>query len=207
MEDPQAFLDGVKGKRIVLDEVHRLVNPSELLKIAADHFPQTKIIATGSSALQASARLRDALTGRKTAIWLTPMMSQDLPEFHGGDLAHRFLFGGLPPFFLSKMLPESDFQEWTDSYWAKDIQELFRLEKRWSFQRFMELLFVNSGSIFEATKYARPCEVSRSTISNYLRVMEATWAAHVVRPYSTHQPTEIVAAPKVYAFDTGFVCY
>lgn len=207
MEDPQAFLDGVKGKRVVLDEVHRLANPSELLKIAADHFPQTKIIATGSSTLQASARFRDTLTGRKTEIWLTPMMSQDLPDFHRDDFAHRFLFGGLPPFFLSETLPEDDFQEWMDSYWAKDIQELFRLEKRWSFQRFMELLFINSGSIFEATKYARPCEVSRSTISNYLGVMEATWAAHVVRPYSTHQPTEIVAAPKVYAFDTGFVCY
>ncbi len=31
--------------------------------------------------------------------------------------------------------------------------------------------------------------------------------AHVVRPYSTHRPTEIVAAPKVYGFDTGFVCH
>jgi predicted AAA+ superfamily ATPase len=29
----------------------------------------------------------------------------------------------------------------------------------------------------------------------------------VIRPFSTHRPTEIVAAPKVYGFDTGFVCY
>jgi hypothetical protein len=26
-------------------------------------------------------------------------------------------------------------------------------------------------------------------------------------PYSSHRPTEIVSAPKVYGFDTGFVCY
>jgi predicted AAA+ superfamily ATPase len=38
-------------------------------------------------------------------------------------------------------------------------------------------------------------------------VLEATFVAHVVRPFSTHRPTEIVAAPKVFAFDTGFVCY
>jgi uncharacterized protein len=31
--------------------------------------------------------------------------------------------------------------------------------------------------------------------------------AHVIRPYSTRRSTEIVAAPKVYGFDTGFVCY
>jgi uncharacterized protein len=30
---------------------------------------------------------------------------------------------------------------------------------------------------------------------------------HVLRLFSTHRPTEIVSAPKVYAFDTGFVCY
>ena len=203
----QTFLESLRGKRVVLDEVHRLANPSELLKIAADHFPKIKIIATGSSTLQASAKFRDALTGRKAEIWLTPMMSQDLRDFHNKNMPHRLLAGGLPPFFLSRHPAEKDFQEWMDSYWAKVIQELFRLEKHWSFQRFTELLLINSGGIFEATKYAEPCEISRSTVTNYLNVMEATWVAHVIRPYSTHQPTEIVSAPKVYAFDTGFVCY
>lgn len=31
--------------------------------------------------------------------------------------------------------------------------------------------------------------------------------AHVVRPFSSRRSTEIVAAPKVYGFDTGFVSY
>jgi hypothetical protein len=38
-------------------------------------------------------------------------------------------------------------------------------------------------------------------------VLEATFVAHVVRPFSTHRVTEIVSAPKVYGFDTGFMCY
>ncbi len=94
-----------------------------------------------------------------------------------------------------------------DAYWAKDIQELFRLERRDSFQRFTELVMAQSGGIFDATRFARPCEVSRPTITNYLRVLEATFVAHVIRPFSTRRPTEIVAAPKVYGFDTGFICY
>jgi uncharacterized protein len=40
-----------------------------------------------------------------------------------------------------------------------------------------------------------------------LNVLEATFVAHVIRPFSNHKPTEIISAPKVYAFDTGFVCY
>ncbi len=35
MDDPESFLDGLRGKRVVLDEIHRLDNPSRLLKIAA----------------------------------------------------------------------------------------------------------------------------------------------------------------------------
>jgi uncharacterized protein len=207
LEDPQSFLAGLGKRTVALDEIHRLPNPSELLKIAADHFSDLKVLATGSSTLGASAKFRDTLAGRKAELWLTPMIIADLGDFQNTDLDHRFLHGGLPPFFLAPEMPERDYQEWMDSYWAKDIQELFRLERRQAFLRFIELLLLRSGGIFEASSFARPCEVSRTTISNYLNVMEATFIAHVVRPFSSHRPTEIVSAPKVYAFDTGFICY
>jgi predicted AAA+ superfamily ATPase len=206
MEDSQSFLDDFRGRTIILDEIHRLGNPSEILKIAADHYRDIKVLATGSSTLGASTKFRDTLTGRKVELWLTPMISADLDDFGQTDIKHRFLYGGLPPFFLSKEFPEREFQEWMDAYWAKDIQELFRLEKRYSFLKLAELLMAQSGGIFEASRFARPCEVSRPTISNYLSVLEATFVVHVVRPFSSYRPTEIVSAPKVYAFDTGFMC-
>lgn len=207
MDDPQAFLEDVRGRRIVLDEIHRLENPSEILKIAADHYPDTQILATGPSTLGASTKFRDTLAGRKMELWLTPMIAADLEHFGRKDLHYRFLRGGLPPFFLAEIFPEREYQEWMDSYWAKDVQELFRLERRHSFQKFAELLMAQSGGIFEATKFARPCEVSRTTITNYLAVLEATFVVHVLRPFSSHRPTEIISSPKVYGFDTGFVCY
>lgn len=207
MEDPQGFLDSLRGRRIVLDEIHRLLNPSELLKIAADHYPETRVLATGSSTLGASAKFKDTLAGRKRDLWLTPMILFDLADAkRPHELRRRLLRGGLPAFFLAATLPERDFQEWMDAYWAKDIQELFRLERRSSFQKFTELVMAQSGGIFEATKFARPAQVSHTTVGNYLKVLEATFVAHVIRPFSTHRPTEIVAAPKVYGFDTGFVC-
>lgn len=207
MEDPQGFLDSIGSERIVLDEIHRLPNPSELLKIAADHYPQIHIVATGSSTLGASEKFSDTLAGRKTELWLTPIMMDDLDDFNESNIQHRLLHGGLPPFFLESEYPENDYQEWIDAYWAKDIQELFRLERRYSFQKFTELLMLQSGGIFEATKFAAPCEVSRGTISNYLSILEATFVVHIIRPFSSRRSTEIVSAPKVYGFDTGFVCY
>lgn len=207
LDDPEDFLAQHRGQRVILDEIHRLSNPSQLLKIAADHYPDTKVIATGSSTLGASRKFRDTLAGRKAEVWLTPMTVEDLSAFKKPDLRHRMLQGGLPPFFLESSIPESAFQEWMDAYWAKDIQALFRLEQRHSFERFAELLFAQSGDLFEATRFTRSCEVSRQTIMNYLAVLESTYLAHVLRPFSTHRATEIISAPKVYAFDTGFACY
>ena len=207
MEDAEGFLRLLRGRTIILDEIHRLQNPSELLKIAADHYPEVRILATGSSTLGASTKFKDTLTGRKESLWLTPMLAQDLVDFEDADLAKRLLLGGLPPFYLSETFPERNFQDWVDGYWAKDIQELFHLERRHAFQRFFELLMVQSGGIFEASRFTGPCEVSRPTISNYLSVLEATYVAHIVRPFSSNKAAEIISAPKVYGFDTGFVCY
>ncbi len=207
LDDPEGFLGSLSRRgAVVLDEVHRLQDPATVLKIAADHFPHIRVLATGSSTLGASARFRDTLAGRKVEVWLTPMCLADLEAFGDTDFTHRLIHGGLPEFFLARRVPEAGVQEWMDAFWAKDVLELFRLERRASFQRFAELVFTESGSIFEATRFARPCEVSRQTIRNYLSVLEATFVVHVVRPFSAGGTAEIISAPRVYAFDTGFVC-
>ncbi|MBI5123638.1 ATP-binding protein [Candidatus Roizmanbacteria bacterium] len=206
-DDPEEFYNRLKSKKIIIDEIHRLNNPSELLKIGTDYYPNIKIIATGSSTLGSSKKFKDTLTGRKKDLWLLPMTLDDLADFKNTDLPYRLHRGGLPPFFLSKTYPQVEFQEWMDDYWDKDIVELFRLERRYSFQKFIELIFMQSGGIFEANSFARPCEVSRTTIANYLKVLEATAVALVIRPYSRYKSNEIISAPKVYGFDTGFVSY
>jgi len=206
LEDPELFWRDQRGIT-VLDEIHRLANPSEVLKIAADHFPSCKVIATGSSTLAARNKFKDALTGRKREVWLVPMISTDLADFGSTDLEHRMVRGGLPPFFLAPRLDDKDYEEWLSSYWAKDLSELFVVEKRAAFNRFIELVFAQSGGQFEAQSFAGPCEISRPTVQHYLSILETTLLATVVRPYFGVGATEIKSQPKVYAFDTGFVAY
>jgi len=187
MEDPSRFLDGLGKGRVVLDEIHKLANPSELLKIAADHYPDVRILATGSSTLGASRKFRDTLTGRKVSIRMTPITLRDMRDFRRPDLPHRLIFGGLPPLFLQSRLREDFFREWMDDYWARDVEELFRIQQKSPFAKFVELLMHQSGSIFEASSFARPCEVNRMTITNYLAVLEGMHVAHVLRPYNSRR--------------------
>jgi predicted AAA+ superfamily ATPase len=102
-------------------------------------------------------------------------------------------------------VPASEYAEWLESYWARDVQELFRLRQRGAFVRFLQLVLARSGGMFEATSFAEACAVSRTTIAGYLDVLEMTGVAQLVRPFSSRATTEIVSAPKVYGFDTGFV--
>jgi len=208
VEDPEGFFRSVPKNRIlVLDEIHRLEDPSSVLKIGADHFPQLKIVATGSSTLGASVKFRDTLSGRKADVRLTPLCEADSLFPGMGDRPRRFLRGGLPGFYLAELRDDRDYSEWMESFWARDILELFRLERRSSFMKFAELLFAQSGGRFEASSFAPACGVSRTTLMNYLAVLESTFLVHVIRPFSGRAASEIVATPLVYGFDTGFVAW
>ncbi len=206
LQDPEHFYMSA-GKRIILDEIHVLDDPSIVLKIAADEFPETKIVATGSSTLGARKKFSDTLTGRKVNIHLTSMLEQEGELFGNSSLHHRFLYGGLPPFFLSDELIEEDYAEWFSSYFARDVQKLYNVENIEAFIKFAQLIQKESGGIFDATRFAQLCGISRPTAKKYLHIVEQTYVSRIVRPFSSHSSTEIIKAPKVYAFDTGFICF
>lgn len=206
LHDPEFFFSRCPEQSIIiLDEIHKLTDPAEVLKVAADHFPELKVVATGSSTLAAKAKFSDTLTDRKTDIWLTPVLTSELSIF-GASLDERMLYGGLPRFLTEKNQSETDRLDWLEQFWAKDVAELFKIEKRHSFLTFCNLLLTQSGSLFEATSFSRPCEISRQTVTNYLSALEIVHFAHIVRPFTLRKAQEIISQPKVFGPDTGFIC-
>jgi predicted AAA+ superfamily ATPase len=169
-------------------------------------FKKIKILATGSSSLIAGEKFKDTLTGRKRNIHFLPILIEELDLF-GADLEHRLIRGGLPPALLSKDLDLEFYGEWLDSFYARDIQELFFVEKRRPFLKAFEYLLTQNASQFEASKLAQISGVSRPTIVKYLDILELTNAITVLRPFSKNPEQEIISQPKVYGFDTGFCCY
>ncbi|MFM7409374.1 MAG: AAA family ATPase, partial [Actinomycetota bacterium] len=63
--DPELLFRDARGRVVIFDEVHQLEDPARVLKVGADAFPGTRILATGSSTLAASQKFRDTLAGRK----------------------------------------------------------------------------------------------------------------------------------------------
>jgi predicted AAA+ superfamily ATPase len=207
VEDPERFLRSVTAKTVVLDEVHQLRDPSRLLKIAADEFPSLRVVATGSSTLAATGKFKDSLTGRKRIVHLVPVLASELTSFGGRDLETRLLRGGLPSALLAEQHDPELYSEWLDSYFARDVQELYSVSKRTGFLSLVLSLFKQSGGLAEITRLAAAAQLSRPTTMSYLDVIEATQVATVLRPFHGGGARELVHQPKIYAFDTGFVAW
>jgi hypothetical protein len=209
LENPEYFFNNLPaGSTVIFDEIHRLQRPSEILKIGTDEFPHIKMLATGSSTLEATKKFRDSLTGRKAQFLLTPVLwNECLDEFNIPDLDKRLLNGGLPEFLLSDVRKGDLYSEWIDSYYARDIQELFNVRNRTGFLKLMQLLFIQSGGILEITSLAKDSGLSRPTVMAHIEAMSIAHTISVIQPFFGGGKKEIIKRPKIYAFDTGFVSH
>jgi len=205
--DPESFFASLDTKTVVLDEVHQLPDPSRLLKIGADCRPDLRILATGSSTLAATRKFRDSLTGRKRTVVLTPVLTEEAADFGVVRVEDRLLLGGLPQALLAGRVDDEFYREWLDSYYARDVQELFRVGKRSAFLALLETVLRQSGGLAEHTGLARACGLSRPTLLAYLDAMQITHTIHVLRPFHAGGRRELLAQPKIYGFDTGFVAH
>jgi predicted AAA+ superfamily ATPase len=207
--NPEFFYSNLKKDvPVIFDEIHRISNPSGFLKIGTDEFPQLKILATGSSTLAATNKFRDSLTGRKINLFLPPVLWNECKnDFNILNFDERLRMGGLPEFLLSDDKIAELYTEWIESYYARDIQELFGVRNRAGFLKLLYLLFMQSGGVLEITSLARESGLSRPTVMSHLEALTVAHAITTVQPFFGGGKKEIVKRPKVYGFDTGFVTH
>ncbi|MBI1992119.1 MAG: ATP-binding protein [Candidatus Omnitrophica bacterium] len=207
LRDPELFFRSCERPIVVFDEVHRLSDPSRVLKIGADGFPKLKILATGSSTLSASRKFRDTLTGRKRLVHLLPVLWSELAAFSCKDVSRRLLHGGLPQALLADAKQASFYREWLDSFFARDIQRLFAVRDMDKFNALFEYLLKQSGGQVESSRAASALGISRVTVEHHLQALEITHAVTRIRPFFGGGQKEILKMPKAYGFDTGFITF
>jgi predicted AAA+ superfamily ATPase len=209
LEDPEYFLRNHNDESIIIfDEIHRLGNPDIVLKLAADEFPGLKILATGSSTLFAVKKFRDSLTGRKINLYFPPVLWKEcIEDFNIYNFDRRLLHGGLPEMLLADNRNFDFYSEWIDSYYARDIQELFNIRNRTGFLKLLNILFLQSGGLMDVSGLAKNSGLSRPTVMMHLEALQIAHAINVVPPFFGGGRKEIVKRPKIYAFDTGFVSF
>ena len=207
--DPETFFHQQNGNSVLLlDEVHRIADPALALKIAADEFPGLRILATGSSTLEATSKFRDSLTDRKRTLQLPPVLWREcLDVFAQPGLDRRLLHGGLPGLLLANQPDSTFFEDWMESFYARDILTLFGIRNRTGFMTLFKLIALRNGGLLDITNLAKEGGVSRPTVMAHLDAMEIAHAIIRVPPFHGGGQREIVRCPRVYLFDTGLVAH
>jgi len=197
-----------ENNTLILDEIHRLDNPSLLLKFIDGNHPNIKILAISASTLTGTSEFNVSLTGTTFAVQLLPVLWDEcIRDFKITDLDKRLLHGGLPEVLLVDQKSDEFYAEWIDRIFAREIQDLFNIRNRTGFRTLFRLLIRNSGDQLDVSKLARTAKISRPTAYTYLNAMEMLHLISFVRPFHGDSPREITKRPKCYAFDTGFVTY
>ncbi len=210
---------------IFIDEIQYLENPSNFLKLIADHYKNIKLIVSGSSSFEIKNKFKDSLVGRTINFEIFNLSFEEFLLFKGYNynqnqvftekkieelkmLYKEFvLFGAYPKIALIDEIKvkEKRLQQIIDTYIKKDIKELANIDNIESFNKLIEILASQSGQIINVKELSDTCNLSVPTIEKYLFILEQTYIIKLVKPYNKNIRSELVKAPKVFFYDSGLM--
>ena len=119
---------------MAIDEAQQIPDIGMGLKILADHLPELRIIAIGSSSFDLAGAIGEPLTGRKRPLTLFPISQMELmQQFNSYDLRQRLdeylIYGSYPEIVVTEGRKEKIelLEELSGSYLLKDVLALERI--------------------------------------------------------------------------------
>jgi len=206
----QSWLPSVR--LLVFDELHKMAGWKPWLKGVYDgRTPGQSILVTGSARLDAFRQAGESLAGRFLAWRLQPVSVREWMAHQGASaeeaLERIMERGGFPEPLLADR--PQDARRWRQQYLdgliRDDILEFSRVSEIRAMQTFVTLLRERVGSPVSLASIARDLQVSPTTLSRYLGILEALHIVFTVRPFHRQIARSLLKEPKVYFYDNGLV--
>lgn len=205
-DDPERFM-GIYSDRVIFDEVQKVPEIFDYLKIAVDRDRDNygKFILTGSSQLLLSRKISESLAGRIGLLTLLPFQYVEVPEKEREEAVFR---GSFPEMVKRKYAAwEEWYSSYIETYLHKDVRELSNIGDLRDFRRFVSLLAANTSQLLNLSNYARDLGVAVSTVKRWTSILEASYVIFLLPPYYHNYGKRIVKSPKLYFYDVGLVSY
>jgi predicted AAA+ superfamily ATPase len=203
----------LRADLLIFDEIHKMPKWKLFLKGACDGCENSQaLLVTGSARMETFRQAGESLAGRYFQLRLHPFSVREwveLADVSPDDALDRLLErGGMPEPFLADDPIQAD--RWRQQYFTdlvrEDVLEFSRIQEIRAMRLLLELLRERVGSPLSIASIARDLQLAPNTVTKYLDVLEALYVIFLVRPFHHNVARAILKAPKVYFFDTGFVC-
>lgn len=202
----KSFLGG--KKLIILDEAQRIKNIGLTLKLVVDNFPNTQVIATGSSSFELSNKISESLTGRKYEFFLYPFSLEELKIIYSEIeikrlMEERIIFGLYPEIVLGEDEKQKKIKNLARSYSYKDILQYQNIKNPEILEKLLQALALQIGNEVSYNELSALVGVSKNTVEGYLRILEQAFIIFRIGPFSRNLRNELKKLRKIYFYDTG----
>ena len=202
LDDPGLELRPLEGL-VVLDEIHRLPDIFQLLRVLADRpGPPARFLVLGSASPELLRQTSESLAGR---VAFHELDGFGLDEVH--DLERLWLRGGFPRSYLARSEPAS--RRWRDGFirtlLARDLPDLGSTIPSATLRRFWVMLAHWHGQIWNGAEFARAFGVSHATVRRYLDLLTSVFVVRQLQPWFENISKRQVRSPKVYIGDSGML--
>ncbi len=221
----QKGADEKKRIYLIIDEIQYLENPPNLIKVLHDHYPQVKLLVSGSSTFEIKKKFNQSLAGRTVTFELYALGFAEFLEFQGKkyqlsaenipainnelvSLAEEYIrFGGYPHIVLEPAEEKKKvyLSQLINTYIRKDIRDIGNIRDISSFNRLLEVLASQSGQLLNVSELANTLGIRRETTIEYLNLLESTFVVKRISPFHKNIRNELTKNPKVFMLDTGMM--
>lgn len=197
---------------VILDEVQLKPEIFPLLRVLADRKPvPARFLILGSAAPELLKNASESLAGRISFLEMQGFSLAELKNVRkpakNALLDQRWLRGGFPGSFLAKNLSLSE--EWRNAfirtYLERDVPQLGITLSAVTLRRFWTMVAHYHGQTWNGNELARSLGVTNKTVTRYLDILEGTFMAFRLQPWSVNLKKREIKAPKVYLNDTGLL--
>lgn len=185
---------------IVIDEIQKI---PELLSVVHHLIEQKKgyqFILTGSSARKLKRSGVDLLAGRALLKFMNPFVAVEIGSSFSLEKALEI---GMLPLAWDNTSPEAVLTTYTALYLKEEIQAEGLVRNVGDFARFLEVISFSHSSLLNLNNISSECNVSRSTVSNYLQILEDMLLGYTLNVFTKRAKRALTSHPKFYLFDAG----
>ncbi len=176
---------------MLLNDVHSAIEELDL-----------KFALCGSS----SRKLRHAgvnlLAGRALSLRMFPFLPEELGSDF--DLDEALRFGTLPLIWAAKN-KKPKLKAYAQTYLREEVQAEALVRNLGDFARFLPVAALMHGQALNTASLARDAGVGRTTVQNYIEILEDTQLANRLYPLESQYRVKEQKHPKFYWIDAGIL--
>lgn len=189
-----------RGDALILDEIQRVPRLLPEIHALIEQKLGIQFIMTGSSTRKLRRSVSDLLGGRALMRQMGPFLASELGSRFSLEKA---LTTGLIPLIWESADSAERLRDYLNLYLKEEVQAEGLTRQIGDFYRFLEIASFSHASLWTSTDISRESGVKRTTVDNYLQILEDLFLAFSLPVFSRRSKRKLVAHQKFYFFDVG----